>query len=142
MRPHIQKLFFSVDAELLRLNVDDHRLKAHMLTAMTVIEICCYMHDQAMEQFREQCGTPIRATFGRSDFNAVRQTWETACSELFKQAGDPVVQLNGNRNWELAVKVLQNKFDNHEMYNRAASYALDMNPDRDTRTKEEKEAAC
>ena len=40
MRPHIQKLFFSVDAELLRLNVDDHRLKAHMLTAMTVIEIC------------------------------------------------------------------------------------------------------
>ena len=53
-----------------------------------------------------------------------------------------MVQLNGNRNWELAVKVLQNKFDNHEMYNRAASYALDMNPDRDTRTKEEKEAAC
>ena len=72
----------------------------------------------------------------------MRHTWEAACSELFKQAGDPVVQLNGNREWELAVKVLQNKFDNHEMHNRAASYALDMNPDRDTRTKEEKEAAC
>lgn len=142
MRPHIQTLFYTVDAELLRLNVDDHRLKAHMLTAMTVIEICCYMHDQAMDQFREQCGTPIRATFGRSDFNAVRQTWETACSELFRQTSDPEVCLNGNKEWELAVKVLRNKFDNHDMYNRAATYALEMNPDRDTRTEEEKEAAC
>ena len=138
MRPHIKTLFYTVDAELLRLNVDDHLLKAHMLTAMTVIEICCYMYEKAMAQFREQCGVPIKAAFGRDDFDAVRHTWEMACVELSKRTGDPLVNLNGNKNWDLAVKVLQNKFDSREMYNRAASYALDMNPDRDTRTEEEK----
>lgn len=129
LRPHVQKLFLAVDGAFLAHNVPYHRAVARMETARVLADIAHLTFKQLFRYLRKTVGINLECLFTGGDFGDVAHAWGEATRPLFASPDTPDVNLNSEKNVNLAVEVIGNMFRNPQLLNRAGNYALHRNPD-------------
>lgn len=131
MRSHIQTLRLSFDAWLLRYNVQEHALLAHMETALTIVRMAQQTFGILFDKFDEQIHVNLRPLFAGADFRDVLFWWQRATDTLIKMY-QPKEHINFNQSKDinLAFEIIAKKLTDEHIFNRASEQALKQNPDK------------
>lgn len=130
LRPDVQKLFFSIDQWLLKYDIPEHTLKAHMQTVITLKDLFIAAFDIIFDKIRERIGIDIRGMFKGANFRDISFYWERACKPiLVTNDASKRIDFKDSKDCMLAINILLNKIGSEDLYNDAANEALQLNKD-------------
>lgn len=130
LRPDVQKLFYSIDRWLLKYDIPDHTLKAHMQTVVTLIDIFIAAFDVIFDKIREKIGFDVRSLFKGANFRDIAFYWERASKPiLVTNDASKHIDFKDSKDCMLAVNILLNKIGSEDLYNDAGNEALKLNKD-------------
>lgn len=127
MQPHIRNLFFVCDAALLRNGIEDHRLRALMLTASAVIDVARNTFDDVMETSRRAIGVDLTPLFAEGTFKDVQHHWNNCVAPMLVTPGHEDLDLHDDANCRLAVDVILARMADLDMFDRAGAYGMQYN---------------
>lgn len=127
MQPHIRNMFFSCDAALLKNGIEEHRLRALMLTASMMIDVARRTFEEVMDTARRAMGTDLRPLFVGGTFADVQHHWNNCIAPLLNTPGHEELDLHDDKNCRLAVDVILARMSDLDMYDRAGAYGMQYN---------------
>lgn len=126
-----QTLRLAFDAWLLRYNVQQHALLAHMETALTIIRMAQQTFGILFDKFDEQIHVNLRPLFAGADFRDVLFWWQRATDTLVKMyQPKEYINFNQSKDINLAFEIIAKKLTDEHIFNRASEEALKQNPDK------------
>ena len=122
MCSHIQTLRLSFDAWLLRYNMQEHALLAHMETALTIVRMAQQTFGILFDKFDEQIHVNLRPLFAGADFRDVLFWWQ--------RATDTLIKMYQPKDINLTYEIIAKKLTDEHIFNRASEQALKQIPDK------------
>ena len=130
MRRHLHILRLAFDAWLLKYGVPRHEVLSHLETALTLITFARQTYDTLFDGFRTTTGLDLRPMFRGGDFRDVEFYWRRATAPLLTTpTGSPDINFNDSPDVRLAFDIISRKLTNEQVFNRASTAALRLNPD-------------
>lgn len=128
-QPHVFKLSMSINAFLLKNNYPNHEVISKMETARILADIANKTFTRMFQFFRQSLGFSLETAFTGGDFADILFWWGKATKPLFNTPHSTDINLNDDPNISLAVEIIMQKMQDHNVLNMAGNYALHRNPD-------------
>lgn len=129
LQPHIFKLSISINSFLLKNNYPNREVISKMETARILADIANKTFTRMFQFFRKSLGFNLATAFTGGDFADILFWWSKATKPLFNTTHNINVNLNDDPNISLAVEIIMQKMQDHNILNDAGNYALHRNPD-------------
>lgn len=129
LQPHIFKLSISINSFLLKNNYPNREVISKMETARILADIANKTFTRMFQFFRQSLGFNLATAFTGGDFADILFWWSKATRQLFNTTHNINVNLNDDPNISLAVEIIMQKMQDHNILNEAGNYALHRNPD-------------
>lgn len=100
-----------------------------METARILADIANKTFTRMFQFFRQSLGFNLATAFTGGDFADILFWWSKATRQLFNTTHNINVNLNDDPNISLAVEIIMQKMQDHNILNEAGNYALHRNPD-------------
>lgn len=126
---HLSKLRWSYEAVLMKRKVEESRLMAALLTAVTMNDIADETFRKFLRDGSRRTGVDLSEMFRReSSFVAVKAAWERACTPILRCAGGDI-DCNDDANCRLAADIICRRLSDFGLYEEACGYGAEMNMD-------------
>lgn len=130
LRMDVVKLNFAFDNYLLKNGEPDNKMKASIQTVITLLDIADLTCEKMFDEVQHQCGRDIRPLFRGATMKDVKFYWNRACKPIQKcKDNRKEIDFNDSNDCKLAVMIIMKKISDINLYNRASSYALHLNPE-------------
>lgn len=126
VRPDIQKLYFSMDNYLNKLKIKDSKYICSIILAETMLKFCGRIFDTVFSSFEDATGIDIRVMFDTSDLSDVLYHWSKV-ADLTTSGDGNNVEFCDDPNCKLAMKVIERKMSNPDIYDLASEYCVENN---------------
>lgn len=129
LRPDVHKLFYSIDRWLLKYDIPDHTLKAHLQLVVTLLDMFTATFDKLFDAIQERIKIDIRSLFKGANFRDISFYWKRACKTVLVTKDTQNIDFKDSADCRLAVKIILGKIGSEELYNDASNDALKLNED-------------
>lgn len=127
LRDDVRKLRWSYEAVLMKEGVEDHRLCAALLTALTMNDLADLTFRKFLKDGSAATGVDMTEVFGReSSFAAVKRNWEKAARPVLRCHGGDI-DCNKDANCVLAADIISRKLGRFDVYEEACGYGAELN---------------
>jgi len=129
IEPDVLKLKYSIKSVLDKNNIDRSGLRADVFTADALIQTAVSSYDHLVGAFQKQTLWKIDCDFRHARLIKAQRAW-AYISKFMEYTGKREVDINLNTDpqCELAMKIIINRFTNHDFLNDSAGEALRLNP--------------
>ena len=125
----IETLRLKLEKVLEANNEKDSGLKSYVLCSMLLTDLAASALGRFTNEVRERTGINIEPLFPEQtvSFKPIHRLWAEACGPMLNIENDEDVNLNDIQEVDAAIKTIQKKIYNPEIYNKAGEYCLKLN---------------
>ena len=128
-QPHVEKFRLAVKQALDDRRIPDSGLRAHVLTADTLLRYAVVNFDRYFSDMARKYGADIRDIFRPARLCHVQSYWQNVTGIMCRvPKGQPDIDLNADPRCALAMRCIDAQFSLPENINLAAERALSLNP--------------
>lgn len=132
MRPHVQRLYYSVKLLMDRHSTPHSETLARMWTAHLMLQFAVRQFDSLFDSVRAALGgRSLRPDFASGCLSGQLQCWHKAVEAMDARLCPkdlPDIDLAKDPGVSTGIKAIANRLDDTGLYNRGAEYGLSLNP--------------